>query len=171
MAIDPFMKAVTDRISPLNLANSVGFVPHFIPETRPRKYKYFAPEIDFYKGAEEISKMANLTFMVRQTMEEFLKRLNDKTPLSNSTLSYSIWKGYKEYEKTKLFLEVCKKYGVSIVEQHTSGHAYREMLEGVVSKLAPKALIPIHTQSPEAFSELHNNVILLGDKQMFDLSV
>jgi ribonuclease J len=170
IAIDPFMKAVTDSVAAqLLLVNPVGFVPNFIDrEKTPRAYKYLAKDFMTFSGAEAVSKMTNLTFMARQTMGEFLKRLDRLSPLNDATLIYSTWRGYEHTGKTKAFLDLCRSLGMNIEYLHVSGHAYREMLETAVGRLNPKALIPIHTESAEAFRELHGNVRALRDNAVFD---
>jgi ribonuclease J len=41
---------------------------------------------------------------------------------------------------------------------HTSGHAHPEDLMRMVRAMAPKRLIPIHTQFPEQYATLFPNV-------------
>ncbi|MDR1246868.1 MAG: MBL fold metallo-hydrolase [Clostridiales Family XIII bacterium] len=170
MAIDPFMKAVTDKAaSQLLLVNPVGFVPNFITEEKtPRIYKYLARDFMTFAGARAVSKMTNLTFMVRQSMGEFLERLNRLSALKGSTLIYSMWRGYENTAYTKKFLDLCRSLGMNIEYLHASGHAYREILETTVSRLNPKTLIPIHTESAETFCEMYDNVVTLCDGEVFD---
>lgn len=171
IAIDPFMKAVTDRTANLLLVNPVGFVANYIDKVKtPRAHRYLQNDIGSFSGAETVSKMTNLTFMVRQSMGDFLKRLNKFTPLADSTLIYSMWKGYEEHGRTKEFLDVCRELGMKIEYAHASGHAYREQLETAISRLNPKTLVPIHTESGAAFRELHGNVVTLDDGEVLDLT-
>ena len=50
---------------------------------------------------------------------------------------------------------------------HVSGHAYTKDLKTLAETLKPKTLIPIHTQSPEAFKDLlpDINVKVLSDNE------
>ncbi len=176
IALDPFAKAILDKIARTLFIDPVGFVPRFIDaEKTPRSHKYLITKCDVdwngsqtFSSAQAVSKMTNLTFLVRQTMGEFLKRLNGLTPLEGSTLIYSMWRGYENKPETKLFLDLCKSLGMRIEYLHASGHAYREALEGTILNLKPEVLIPIHTESAEAFREIHKNVILLGDGVVLD---
>ena len=170
IAIDPFMKAVTEGVkAPLLILNEVGFVPYYIDKKKtPRIHKYLASDIQNFSGAETVSKMTNLTFMVRQSMGDFLVRLDKLTPLAGSTLIYSMWQGYENTGPTKKFLDLCRSLGMNIEYLHTSGHAYREQLETAVHRLNPKTLVPIHTESAEAFREMHGNVVLLDDGEVLD---
>ena len=43
---------------------------------------------------------------------------------------------------------------------HASGHLNYDEIQDVVQTVQPKALIPVHTQHPEVFRNLHDNVIL-----------
>jgi len=42
---------------------------------------------------------------------------------------------------------------------HASGHLNYDDIWGVVETVQPDALIPVHTQHPEVFQTLHDNVI------------
>lgn len=176
IAIDPFAKAILDTVARMLFVNPVGFVPHYINAGKtPRAHKYLITNRDMdwngsqtFSNAKAVSKMTNLTFLVRQTMGEFLKRLNDLTPLAGSTLIYSMWRGYESKPQTKDFLDLCKSIGMRIEYLHASGHAYREMLEGTILNLKPETLIPIHTESAELFHEMHDHVVLLEDGQILE---
>jgi ribonuclease J len=171
IAIDPFMKAVQDRLSPLTFANSVGFVANPIGKKKlPRAFKYLSDNIGFFNGAKVMARMTNLTFMVRQNMGRFLRRLDGLAPLRGSTLIYSMWRGYENHGKTKRFLGICRELGLEIKYLHTSGHAYRDSLGATIACLNPKTLVPIHTESADTFRELHRNVTLLADGEVFSLN-
>jgi ribonuclease J len=45
---------------------------------------------------------------------------------------------------------------------HASGHLNYDEIKQVVEIVQPKVLIPVHTQHPEVFQNLHDNVILPG---------
>lgn len=164
MAIDPFMKAVLDRVAHMLIVEPVGFMPRYIDaEKTPRSHKYLIGDIQTFCGAKTVAKMTNLTFMVRQTMGKFLMRLNELSPLAGSTLIYSMWRGYENTASTKQFLNLCRSLGMRTEYLHASGHAYRQLLETAILRMNPSALIPIHTQSAETFREMHDNVVLLED--------
>jgi ribonuclease J len=167
IAYDPFMKAIMDGVGSFSFKNPVGFVPRYIDrEKEPRIHQYLAKDINGFNNANAVAGMNNLTFMVRQSMGPFLRRLDGIAPLTGSTLMYSIWRGYEQAPYTKSFLDLCRSLGMTIEYIHASGHAYREQLETAAARLKPAALIPIHTESAETFREFHNNVVLLhnGDK-------
>ena len=169
IAIDPFMDAIINNIGRVLLVNPVGFVPHFIrEENSPRAHKHFFDDIHNFAGADAISKMTNLTFMVRQTMGDFLKRLDKAAPLKGSALIYSMWRGYENVGKTKEFLDLCRRLGMNIEYLHASGHAYREQLETTVLRLNPAGIVPIRTDNANEFYELHDGIINLRDGEVLD---
>ena len=170
IAIDPFMKAILDKIGHALFIEPVGFVPHHVSEEKtPRAHKYLISDIQSFTNAEAVSKMTNLTFMVRQSMSRFLKGLDKLTPLTGSTLIYSMWRGYEDTAYTKKFLDLCRSLGMKIEYAHASGHAYRQQLETVVLQLNPDMLVPIHTDSAGIFNKIHNNVVPLGGNEILDL--
>ncbi|MDL2214233.1 MBL fold metallo-hydrolase [Clostridia bacterium OttesenSCG-928-O13] len=170
LALDPFAKAVLDRIARMLIVEPVGFVPHYINEEKtPRAHKYLISDIQNFSNAESIAKMTNLTFLVRQTMGKFLTNLDKLCPLNGSTLIYSMWRGYENTVPTKKFLDLCRSLGMNVEYLHTSGHAYRELLETAILRLNPGMLVPIHTESAETFREMHSNVALLEDGETLNI--
>lgn len=163
MAFDPFMMAITKRVGHIR-TKPVGFTSYWIEaEKSPKIHRYFTEDISLYTDASSISQMQDLAIFVRPTMGEFMSRLNDHKPLAGSTLLYSMWKGYQSKPPVAEFLQLCKGMDMEIVELHTSGHAYREMLEKAIARLKPEVVVPIHTESAESFCEMHSNVMLLND--------
>jgi len=171
IAIDAFMTAISDAADNFApLVSPVGFMPHYIDsEKTPRAHKYFQRNYQLFSGLEAVSKMTNLTFMVRQTMGDFLKKLDRITPLRDSTLIYSMWRGYENVGRTKEFMDLCRELGMRIEYLHVSGHAYREQLETAIMQLNPATVVPIHTESAESFSEMHDNVVILDNTDILEV--
>jgi ribonuclease J len=166
IAADPFLRAIAEDVG-LDFS-SIGFMPRFMDkEKTPRAYQYFAMEREDYFKTETLAKMNRLTYLVRESMGDFLKRLNRYRPLAGSLMLYSMWKGYDESPRMKAFLDTCISLGIDISYLHTSGHAYRDTLEKTILRFSPDTLIPIHTYKPQAFSELFENVKLLDDGEEF----
>jgi ribonuclease J len=166
---DLFLDAITAKIGAPLLINPVGFMSNYVAKNKnPRQHKYFSENGNYlhYCGAEKIAKMTNLVLMVRPTMGAFMKRLNRYMPLSGSVLIYSMWRGYKNKTVVARFLELCRSFGVEIVDLHASGHAYKNCLRDTIARLNPETLIPIHTESPEDFADLHGNVLLPADSEI-----
>jgi ribonuclease J len=170
IAIDPFARAVIDRVGRLPAIDPVGFVPHFMPEDKnPRAYRYLQTEFQHFSNTETVARMTNLTFLIRQNMGGFMERLNKYVPLEGDVLIYSMWKGYENTRKTRAFLDLCRALGLDVVYLHTSGHAYRETLETAVLRLNPTTLVPIHTENAAAFEGLHENVRALDDGKVLEV--
>jgi len=51
-----------------------------------------------------------------------------------------------------------KHFGITLHKAHCSGHAGKSDLEYAIKKINPDVLIPIHTQNPEEFKKIHDNV-------------
>jgi len=85
--------------------------------------------------------------------------------LSNTTLIYSMWKGYLEDDEE--LRNFWNRNGVQIIHAHTSGHAHVADLKKFADALNPETIIPIHTFSPDKFLELFNNVKILNDGECF----
>lgn len=87
---------------------------------------------------------------------------------SNTTLIYSMWKGYLEDdEKLQAFWA---RNGVEIIHVHTSGHAHLADLKKFEAALNPGTVIPIHTFSPDKFKEhFLSKVKVCSDKECVHL--
>jgi ribonuclease J len=49
-------------------------------------------------------------------------------------------------------------FGLKKYHFHCSGHAGGKEIQEMVQTINPKELMPIHTQHPELFKKIHNNV-------------
>jgi ribonuclease J len=172
LAVDPFMKAILESISPIRSVPSIGFVSRFVNEKKtPGAHKYLIHYLargdKFFHSAKDIAMENGLVFMVRPTMKEFIERLGKHKSISDSVLIYSMWNGYKKKEPVSDFLAATRSLGMEIIDLHASGHAYRRELEAAVRRVSPKTLIPIHTESSAEFKTMHDNVVLLKDGEDF----
>ena len=51
-------------------------------------------------------------------------------------------------------------FNINLHRAHCSGHASKSDIEYAIKKIKPEILIPIHTQNPEEFKKIHDNVII-----------
>ena len=66
----------------------------------------------------------------------------------------SMWEGYVDVTKKGVYNEsLAKALGEKYIPMHTSGHSDVKSMREVFRLLQPKAIIPIHTENPEAFAE------------------
>lgn len=95
----------------------------------------------------------------------FLGRANYATQKAleafpENVLIYSMWKGYLDkahpaYDPFKGdFVDKAVVQGSRLEYLHTSGHATAEQIETVCKKTNAKLIIPIHSEVPEAFTNL-----------------
>jgi ribonuclease J len=178
LAVDPFMKAVADRFLPdfSNRQDVVGFLPHpYLPENS-KTYPYFSKinddrrknrDVIFFESNKYTSMKKNLVFFIRATHSKFLKKLNKIKSLAGSSLIYSKWKNYAKYGVDKEFIDLCNNLGFKIHYLHVSGHAYKDYLKSFVQKVKPKVLIPIHTQDPESFKWIYEDVKKIDDNEPY----
>ncbi len=85
----------------------------------------------------------------------------------------SMWDGYVK-EGTAAYKEnIAKSLEGKYVYMHTSGHIDMKDLNKMFQMLQPKAIIPIHTDSPETFAKQFGDkwrVVILNDGQSVDLT-
>lgn len=82
---------------------------------------------------------------------------------------YSQWSGYREGEKQVKFEQALAACGGELIECHTSGHATVDDLVKLISDLAPRCIIPIHTERPEQMRELVPNVRIAHDGEVIEI--
>ena len=192
MAIDPFLNAILQKVGYEMTCDMRQFLPRGIKRgDKPRMDKYVT-----YKHivpARELAATKNLTYMVRQSMGDFLIRLGgeksglrfegktpsefqdfrrevtERKPFSESKLVYSIWRGYEKTVYTGNFLKLCRDLGLGVEYLHVSGHVYRKMLGETINRISPQTLIPIHTESADTFTKLYRNVRLLDNGETWSI--
>jgi ribonuclease J len=90
-------------------------------------------------------------------------------------LIYSQWLGYLKFENDEYFgAEQIAGFQndplVNFIYADTTGHATLDTLVQLVECLAPKTLIPVHTEFPEDYSKHFNMATMLKDGDAFNLS-
>jgi ribonuclease J len=89
-----------------------------------------------------------------------------------SLLIYSMWPGYLDgLAKNQSLCDFLGQYP-SFETLHTGGHASPNSIAQLYDTVKPKhGLIPIHSDTPEAFQTLipNGNIIMLNDGEKFEL--
>jgi len=94
------------------------------------------------------------------------KRIMEKYKDKNPVVIYSMWKGYLEQDNIREFLDGYKR-----LDLHTSGHADSDAIKMVIDTVRPDIVIPMHTEVPEAFTNITDisNVRILKDKEVITI--
>ena len=82
----------------------------------------------------------------------------------------SMWEGYIDESNAAYNQALAMSVGDNYRHMHTSGHCDMKSLEELITVLNPYAIIPIHTDNPQAFADLFSDkwpVILLNDGDSF----
>lgn len=98
--------------------------------------------------------------------DELLSRI----PSEGRKTYFSMWKGYLDKSKAAYNPTLAESVPDDYEYFHTSGHCDMESLENLVEMLRPKAIIPIHTDSPQKFAELFCDkwpVLIMHDGETF----
>ena len=92
--------------------------------------------------------------------------------IKGSKLVYSLWDGYLKKDKpdVKKFKAFINKYSLDLEHIHTSGHATVDKLQEYATAIAPRKVIPIHTNFPKEYKAAFQNVLELEDGQSVDLT-
>lgn len=106
-----------------------------------------------------------IVMAVRASMKDDLKIAG----IENGLFIYSMWNGYRVNDYQHDFETFLIQSGFKTTEVHTSGHAKVTDIQKVISALAPKMTVPIHTMSPELFVNMADNVELKEDKIAFTI--
>ena len=108
-------------------------------------------------GKYAISKTPFL-MCIRQSMKNYLAKLNDLVSFEGGVLFYGMWKGYMEQPEMKEFFDWMTSKGVKVHILHTSGHADSITIEKIVEATAPKTIIPVHTENADWFDKYEPSV-------------
>ncbi len=169
---DLFQSAVRNRVD----GNAQWFVASGVKKDS-RTWPYFE---ELYQqralvGAETLAKLPEKkVIFVRTSMLPFMARYMDARPPEEEKsplLLYSMWQGYRQTAAVKQLLDFCEKRGIIVEDLHTSGHAGRDTVKGLIDGLCPAALLPIHCESEdrETFLSLHSNCMMLNDGQRWEV--
>jgi len=111
---------------------------------------------------EIVEKPDRMLVLCRPSMLPDIKRIRSTVP---GAVIYSLWEGYKNEPRTREFLDYLESHGYPCYSIHTSGHAPLNTLKQLVRKLKPKSIIPVHTDRPEEFGSVFQNVVDVSDGQ------
>lgn len=78
----------------------------------------------------------------------------------------SMWKGYVDPKNEAYNESIASSVGKDFLYMHASGHCDMDSLNELFQILYPRAIIPIHTDNPEAFAKLFRKewpIIVLND--------
>ena len=89
--------------------------------------------------------------------------------LDGACLVYSMWDGYREEEKTKLFLGWLKEHGIPRHTCHTSGHASMRDLKRLRNAFTGAVVVPVHCAEPEVFAQSFDRVVRHEDNEWWDV--
>ena len=128
-----------------------------------KQYQMLSEFDDIKIGKNAIAKEKFL-MCVRPSMKNYLSKLNEICSFENGILFYGMWKGYLEREDMKCFVDFMKSKGVKLHILHTSGHADVVTVENLIKDVAPKAIIPVHTENAEWFSKFNDMDIIYDCK-------
>lgn len=92
----------------------------------------------------------------------------DRLP-QNACCVYSYWEGYLEKPHWLRLREQLRLVGGEFKKAHTSGHMVPDDLRQFVHAINPGSLVPIHTFDPAYFCDIHRNVVLLSDGEVFEV--
>lgn len=98
--------------------------------------------------------------------------LIERLPDDGDRQSYlSMWRGYVSNPESPAYNPgLANALGQNWHYRHTSGHCDMQALEKLFEMLHPRAVIPIHTDSPKRFAELFSEkwpVVLMSDGESF----
>ena len=97
------------------------------------------------------------------------KELEAAGCLRNGQLIYSLWDGYLEEDRLQPFVEWRDRLQIPMVHIHTSGHAPIPDLKRFSKALAPKMLVPIHTEHGNDFVKYFDNAAPHRDGEWRDV--
>lgn len=125
-----------------------------------KQYEQLQSFADTKISKYEIAKTPFL-MCIRQSMRNYLSRLNEIMSFENGVLFYGMWKGYMEQPEMQEFLDFMTSKGVTVHVLHTSGHADSATIEKIIKKTNPKVIIPVHTENADWFDKYKNTLTII----------
>lgn len=172
---DLFLTTVRGELAQRDACKPQSFVASGVsPEKTPRIYPYFSRCFGARQlvGAKSLARFPQAqTIFIRTSMLEFLERYLDARGAANHALIYSMWEGYKQTAPTQRLLAFCAEQGMELFSIHCSGHAYHHAIKGLIFRLDPTVLIPIHCDRNDRslFETLHPRCVLPQDGERIEV--
>ncbi len=82
---------------------------------------------------------------------------------------WSMWPGYLHNEQGRRLRQWLQERKIPLSRLHASGHAAPPDLAALASAIRPTQLVPIHTESPEQYTDLGSNATLRADDEWWDV--
>ena len=70
-----------------------------------------------------------------------------------------MWDGYLDQPSAQRLQTALQSANVPLIQHHTSGHATPADLVRLVEALRPDAVVPIHTEAPNAYSATAGDIV------------
>lgn len=105
-----------------------------------------------------------MIFRPRMLESDFEDRLPE-----NACCVYSYWGGYLDKPQWSRLQEQLRSANGTFTKAHTSGHIVPNDIREFVAAVNPGIVVPIHTFEPAGFGDIHPNVKLLSDGEVFEM--
>lgn len=99
----------------------------------------------------------------------WMRDLEQADCLAGASLIHSQWEGYLQSENSVAIGAWRKALGLPFRQIHTSGHASPTDLRRIADAIAPRVLVPIHTDDPAGYESLGGNVVCHPDGIWWDV--
>lgn len=118
--------------------------------------------------AGEIAQSPELfAVLFRQSMQPWLYKAG--LP-QGCTCVFSYWPGYLREPRLLPLTEAVKAAGGQFLQRHASGHAHPDDLRRFVEEVRPRLLVPVHTTSPETWTNWWPTTRIAIDGQPIEIS-
>jgi ribonuclease J len=108
--------------------------------------------------AEQLSERAGQLVLFGAYQGE-IPRLVREGLLTGGAVVWSMWDGYLDQPSGQRLQAVLKSADVPLIQHHTSGHATPADLVRLVQALKPDAVVPIHTEAPDAYADTIGDIV------------
>ena len=97
------------------------------------------------------------------------KPLGRAVDLDDATLVWSMWSGYLKGDHGAATRQLISEHRWQVRHHHASGHASVADLQALVAAMAPKTVVPIHTEGADRYSDLFAGVSVHADGQWWEI--
>jgi len=101
--------------------------------------------------AEQLRERANQLVLFGAYQSEVPNLIRDGL-LNGGAVIWSMWDGYLDQLSGQRLKTALQSANVPLIQHHTSGHATPADLVRLVEALRPDAVVPIHTEAPDAYA-------------------
>ena len=166
--IDGYQKKIMDIVAGKDSIWGKSLLFNYVEGHQPTVF--FEHRNEFQVNDKFVDFLSDKGYVIIARGRDKFNKLLSRIPTEGRKTYLSMWRGYLDKSKAAFNHELAQSIPFDYKYFHTSGHCDMDSLESLIEMLKPKAVIPIHTDSPQAFAKRFSDkwqILIIQDGETF----